>query len=99
MNFNVKMDDSKINVDIDACNLKDVLQYCKPKEQLVLIQKFGVLTGVEVPLQQIGKRHDVTRERARQIEAQALMRFRRLIVGNSRYVNVLVEAKTILEEA
>ena len=33
----------------------------------------------------------------RQIESQALMRFRRLIVGNEKYISVLSEAKKILE--
>ena len=40
MNFNIKMDDSKISVDLTDTNLKDVLQYCKAKEQLVLVRKF-----------------------------------------------------------
>lgn len=80
MNFHIKMDDSKINVDISGSNLKDVLQYCKPKEQLVLVRKFGVLTGKETPLQRIGKDYSLTRERVRQIESQALMRVRRLMV-------------------
>ncbi len=99
MNFNVKMDDKKINVNIDTSHLKDVLQYCKPKEQLVLMKKFGILTGSEIPLQRIGKEYSLTRERVRQIESQALMRFRRLIVGNNKYISVLNEAKRILEEA
>ncbi|NCQ82582.1 hypothetical protein GW750_07510 [bacterium] len=47
------MDDSKIVVDIEKTHLKDVLQYCKPKEQLVLLRKFGILTGKETPLQRI----------------------------------------------
>ena len=44
MNFNIKMDDKKIKVDIENTNIKDILQYCKPKEQLVLCKKFGLLT-------------------------------------------------------
>ena len=39
----------------------------------------------------------MTRERVRQIETQALMRFRRLIVGNDKYVKVLEEAKKTLD--
>jgi len=96
MNFNIKMDDSKIVVDIEKTHLKDVLQYCKPKEQLVLLRKFGILTGKETPLQRIWKDYNLTRERVRQIESQALMRFRRLIVGNKKYTTVLDEAKKIL---
>lgn len=97
MNFNVKMKDSDIKVDLNITQLKDVLQYCKPKEQLVLLKKFGIMTGKEIPLQRIGKAYDLTRERVRQIETQALMRFRRLIVGNEKYINVLEEAKKILQ--
>ena len=98
MNFSVKMDDKKIKVDITATNLKDVLQYCKPKEQLVLMRKFGLTTGQEVPLQRIGRSYNLTRERVRQIETQALMRFRRLIVGNQTYIDLLDEAKKILDQ-
>lgn len=97
MNFNIKMDDKKIKVDIDNTNIKDILQYCKPKEQLVLCKKFGLLTGKEIPLQRIGQDYNMTRERVRQIETQALMRFRRLIVGNDKYVKVLEEAKKTLD--
>jgi hypothetical protein len=97
MNFNVKMDDKKIKVDIEKTNLKDVLVYCKPKERLVLMKKFGLDGSKEVPLQRIGKEYNLTRERIRQIETQALMRFRRLIVGNDTYIDVLEEAKKILD--
>jgi hypothetical protein len=97
MNFNVKMDDKKIKVDIEKTNLKDILIYCKPKERLVLIKKFGLNGDKEIPLQRIGKEYNLTRERIRQIETQALMRFRRLIVGNETYMEVLNEAKKILD--
>ena len=94
--FRAKMDDSKINVDLDKTHLKDILQYCKPKEQLVLYRKFGLVGGKEVPLQQIGEAYGLTRERVRQIESQWLMRFRRLIIGNERYLKVIEESKKIL---
>ncbi len=100
MNFNIKMDDSKISLDLTDTHLKNVLQYCKPKEQLVLVRKFGLLTGgKEVPLQRIGKDYNLTRERVRQIEAQALMRIRRLMVGNPIYIDLIEDAKSILREA
>lgn len=91
------MDDKKLKVNIEGSNLKDVLKYCKPKEQLVLLKKFGLLTGQETPLQRIGKDYNLTRERVRQIETQALMRFRRLIVGNEIYAKLLDEARKILD--
>lgn len=99
MNFNVKMDDSKIDINTSKTNLKDVLQYCKPKEQLVLLKKFGVITAKETPLQRIGNDYNLTRERVRQIESQALMRFRRLVVGNTKYTSLLDEASNILKQA
>ena len=97
MNFNTKMDDKKIVVDLESTQLKEVLLYCKPKERLILMRKFGLDGGKETPLQKIGKEYSLTRERVRQIETQALMRFRRLIVGNEVYMNVLEESKNILE--
>lgn len=93
------MDDSKISLDLSDTRLKNVLQYCKPKEQLVLVRKFWLLTGgKEIPLQRIGKDYNLTRERVRQIEAQALMRVRRLMVGNAMYIDLIEDAKKILRE-
>jgi hypothetical protein len=40
MTFDPKMDDRSLKVDLTVTNLADILQYCKPKEQLVLIKKF-----------------------------------------------------------
>ena len=97
MNFNVKMDDKKIKVDIEKTNLKDILIYCKPKERLILMKKFWLDWNKEIPLQRIGKEYSLTRERIRQIETQALMRFRRLIVWNDTYMEVLQEAKKIID--
>jgi hypothetical protein len=97
MGFNVKMDDKKIKVNLDDTHVKDVLQYCKPKEQLVLFRKFGLTTGKETPLQRIGETYGLTRERVKQIENQGLMRFRRLIIGNEKYLKVIEEAKKILD--
>lgn len=91
------MDDKKIKVNLDETNVKDILQYCKPKEQLVLFRKFGLATGKETPLQKIGELYGLTRERVRQIENQGLMRFRRLIIGNEKYLKVIEEAKKILD--
>ncbi len=97
MTFATKMDDKKIKVDLSVTNLKDVLQYCKPKEQLVLIKKFWIDSGKETPLQQIWKKYWLTRERVRQIENQWLTRFRRLIVWNEKYLKVIEDAKKILK--
>lgn len=97
MNFNVKMDDKKLQVDIKDTNLKDILVYCKPKESLVLMKKYGLDWTKWIPLQRIGKQYNLTRERIRQIETQALMRFRRLIVWNDTYMLVLNEAVKVID--
>lgn len=96
MTFAAKIDDKQLKVDLSCTNLADILQYCKAKEQLILIKKFGLQTGKEMPLQQIWAEFGMTRERARQIEKQALMRFRRLFVGNEKYLKVISEAEKIL---
>lgn len=97
MTFKIKMDDKKIKVNLDKTNLKDVLQYCKPKEQFVLLKKFWLWEWKEIPLQRIWKLYWLTRERVRQIENQWLMRFRRLIIWNDKYLKVIDESKKILD--
>lgn len=53
MDFTTKINDKKLVVDLHNINIKDILQYCKTKEQLVLIKKFGLTGAKEMPLQQI----------------------------------------------
>ena len=74
-----------------------MLQYCKPKEQIVLIKKFGLWDWQELALQTIWNEYGLTRERIRQIENQGLMRFRRLIFWNEKYLKVIEEAKKIID--
>ncbi len=40
MNFNVKLDDRKIEVNVESTNLNDILIYCKQKEGRGLMKKF-----------------------------------------------------------
>ena len=61
------------------------------------MKKFWLGWQKWVPLQRIGQEYNLTRERIRQIETQALMRFRRLIVWNETYMSVLSEATKILD--
>lgn len=54
MTFKAKMDDSEIDVDLSPTELEDILQYCKPKEQLILLKKFGLHGQGTSSLQAIG---------------------------------------------
>lgn len=96
MTFMRKVDDASIVNDLSITKLADVMQYCKPKEQFVLVKKFWLQDGKEIPLQQIWNEFGMTRERIRQIENQALMRFRRLIINNDKYLKIIEAAKEIL---
>ncbi len=63
-----------------ATNLKEqvsnVLHSLSPREELVLRMRFGLGEGSEHTLEEVGCSFNVTRERIRQIEAQALRKLR-----------------------
>lgn len=56
--------------------IQRALNTLKPREQLVLAHRFGLLTGRPETLEEIGKLMNLSRERVRQIEAEALDRLR-----------------------
>jgi len=56
--------------------LKDILQDLPPREVRILQLRYGLLDGKTYTLEEVGKKLGVTRERVRQIEAQALGRLR-----------------------
>lgn len=47
-----------------------------PREQKVILMKFGFETGNSMTLDEVGKKYGVTRERIRQIEERALEKIR-----------------------
>jgi RNA polymerase primary sigma factor len=61
-------------------NMRDqttaVLQVLTPREEQIIRMRFGVGDGSDHTLEEVGKRFSVTRERIRQIEAQALRKLR-----------------------
>jgi RNA polymerase primary sigma factor len=56
--------------------LQDILQHLPPREVRILQLRYGLVDGETYTLEEVGKKLGVTRERVRQIEAQALSRLR-----------------------
>lgn len=56
--------------------LDDVLASLPPREVRILQLRYGLLDGQSYTLEEVGRKMGVTRERVRQIEAQALTRLR-----------------------
>jgi len=57
-------------------NLRKVLNGLPPREMRILQLRYGLLDGQANTLEEVGRKMGVTRERVRQIEAQALNRLR-----------------------
>jgi RNA polymerase primary sigma factor len=56
--------------------LRGILQDLPPREVRILQLRYGLIDGETYTLEEVGKKLGVTRERVRQIEAQALSRLR-----------------------
>jgi len=56
--------------------LLDILADLPPREVKILQMRYGLLDGQTYTLEEVGRKLGVTRERVRQIEAQALSRLR-----------------------
>ncbi len=56
--------------------LQEILQELPPREVRILQLRYGLVDGETYTLEEVGKKLGVTRERVRQIEAQALSRLR-----------------------
>ena len=56
--------------------LNDILYSLPPREVRILQMRYGLVDGETYTFEEVGKKLGVTRERVRQIEAQALSRLR-----------------------
>jgi RNA polymerase primary sigma factor len=77
----IQDDESPAPADIVTQNLlredlRDVLNTLPPREVRILQLRYGLLDGQSYTLEEVGRKMGVTRERVRQIEAQALSRLR-----------------------
>ena len=82
---------TKTPIDVTAYeNLRDVIEVIlnelDPRERQVLCMRFGIGMNQDHTLEEVGKQFDVTRERIRQIEANAMRR-----IQNSLAARVLAE--------
>jgi len=56
--------------------VRRVMKTLTPREEEVLAKRFGLSDGTEHTLEEVGRIHNVTRERIRQIESKALRKLR-----------------------
>lgn len=56
--------------------INKILKEFLEKERKIIIERFGLLDGTPKTLEEVGRELNVTRERVRQIEVQALQKFR-----------------------
>ena len=62
-------------------DLNGVMEELPPREQRILQLRYGLLDGKSYTLEEVGNKMGVTRERVRQIEAQALGRLRHPLIS------------------
>jgi len=61
-------------------HLEEVMSSLPPREVRILQLRYGLLDGQAYTLEEVGRKMGVTRERVRQIEAQALSRLRHPVI-------------------
>ena len=61
----------------EQADLTELLSQLPPRELRVLQMRYGLLDGESHTLSEVGRKMGITRERARQLESQALQRLRR----------------------
>jgi len=87
------------NIDLSQTKLEPVLKICDDSEQYILIEKYGLVSWKPTPMQQIGNRFDMSRERIRQILNRSLQKVRRLISSNEYFELILKKAQDILKKS
>jgi len=98
MVYQKKINVPENSVDFSSSSLAPILKYCSPSEQYVLVEKYGIVSGKSLPMQQIWKKFDMSRERIRQILAKSLTKFRRFLNQFPEFENIIKKAISILKE-
>ncbi|OKH17863.1 RNA polymerase sigma factor, RpoD/SigA family [[Limnothrix rosea] IAM M-220] len=68
--------DTSVTYELLKQDIKDMIADLTPQQQEVIILRFGLNDGKELSLAKIGKRMNLSRERVRQLERQALTHLR-----------------------
>jgi RNA polymerase sigma factor (sigma-70 family) len=66
-------------------HLKDALATLNPRQRTILSMHYGLNEGDPSTLQQIGDKMNVTRERVRQVEVEAIQALRTVLAGAPRH--------------
>jgi RNA polymerase primary sigma factor len=61
--------------------LQELVKSLRPRERIILKERFGLNGDLPKPLEQIGLEFGITRERVRQIQNGALQQLRRMLDG------------------
>jgi RNA polymerase primary sigma factor len=72
----ISQPDDSATYNLLKAHLETVLEGLPPREVRILQLRYGLLDGQAYTLEEVGRKMGVTRERVRQIEAQALSRLR-----------------------
>jgi RNA polymerase primary sigma factor len=62
-----------------SSEVRNLLEHLKPMEADILRQRFGLDTDQELTLKEIGEKYNLSRERIRQLQEQALQKMRRAL--------------------
>lgn len=69
-------------------NLIKYVKKLKPREEFIIMERYGLSDGKFKTLEDVGKMCNVSRERVRQVEAKALKKLRWLIMVKGRCHNI-----------
>ncbi len=98
MVFEKKINVKQNTVDLSNTHLKEILELCNPSEQFVLTEKYWLISWKPIPMQQIWKKFDISRERIRQILNKSLDKTRRLISHNKNLMSIIEKSHSILKK-
>ena len=84
LNASVEFEDIVVDVEDMAIEsninkkIREALEKLSPRESKVLKMRFGIGISKDHTLEEVGRQFDVTRERIRKLEAQALRKLRKV---------------------